>query len=95
MRKTGETLSSLSKVMTVFPQILINIDITEKPPIAEIKPLQKAIMEAEAELADKGRVLVRYSGTQPMCRVMVEGPTSKQTNEIAERLAKIIRECIG
>ncbi|MCF7818758.1 MAG: phosphoglucosamine mutase [Kiritimatiellales bacterium] len=95
MRETGQTLSSLAKIMTVFPQVLINIDVREKPPIPEIKKLQAAIVAAEAELADKGRVLVRYSGTQPMCRVMVEGPTKEATNEIATRLAAIVKECIG
>ncbi len=51
--------------------------------------------EAEAELKDQGRVLVRYSGTQPMCRVMVEGPTEPLTRQIAERLAAVVKETIG
>ncbi len=95
MRETGEKLSSLAKVMTVFPQVLINIDVSEKPPLPELAKLQAAIAEAETELADKGRVLIRYSGTQPMCRVMVEGPSHEQTNTIAERLAQVVKECIG
>ncbi len=95
MRKTGEKLSRLGEVMKVFPQVLINMDVAEKPPLSEIKKLQQAIAGAEAELGDKGRVLVRYSGTQPMCRVMVEGPTKDQTQQIAERLAAVVKECIG
>jgi len=95
MRETGKTLSSLAEIMTVFPQVLINIDVSEKPPIPEIEKLQVAITEAEAELGDQGRVLIRYSGTQPMCRVMVEGPTQEQTHTIAERLADVVKECIG
>jgi phosphoglucosamine mutase len=95
MRKTGETLSSLAKVMSVFPQILINIDVAEKPPLSEIAPLQEAILEAEKELADQGRVLIRYSGTQPMCRVMVEGPTQEITQTLADRLVTVVKECIG
>jgi phosphoglucosamine mutase len=95
MRQTGKPLSELAKVMEVFPQVLINVDVAEKPPLPEIGKLQEAIKEAEVELADQGRVLIRYSGTQPMCRVMVEGPTQQQTNEIAERLAGIVKECIG
>ena len=95
MRETGQPLSSLAKVMKVFPQVLINVDVTEKPAIPEIGKLQEAIKMAETELGDKGRVLIRYSGTQPMCRVMVEGPTQEQTNKIAERLADIVKECIG
>jgi phosphoglucosamine mutase len=95
MRKTGTTLSTLAEVMTVFPQVLINIDVSEKPPISEIGKLQSAIAEAEAELEDKGRILVRYSGTQPLCRVMVEGPTEDVTKEIAEHLADIVKDAIG
>ena len=95
MRETGIALSKLAEVMTVFPQVLINIDVSEKPPISDIAELQSAITEAEAELADKGRILVRYSGTQPLCRVMVEGPTEELTKKIAERLAGIVTETIG
>lgn len=95
MRKTGKKLSELAGVMKVFPQILINVDVSEKPAIEEINVLQDAIALAEEELTDKGRVLIRYSGTQPMCRVMVEGPTEEQTKEIAERLAGVVKDCIG
>jgi phosphoglucosamine mutase len=95
MRKTGDKLSKLAQVMKVFPQVLINVDVAEKPPLPEIGSLQAAIQEAEKELGDKGRVLVRYSGTQPMCRVMVEGPTEEQTRSIADRLVAVVKECIG
>jgi len=95
MREAGKPLSSLAKVMTVFPQVLINVDVSEKPPIPDIGKLQEAIAEAEAELGDKGRVLIRYSGTQPLCRVMVEGPTEKLTKKIADRLVNVVKETIG
>lgn len=95
MRETETPLSSLAKVMEVFPQVLINLDVSEKPPIPEIGKLQAAIKEAEAELGDKGRVLIRYSGTQPLCRVMVEGPTKELTKKIANRLANVVKAAIG
>jgi phosphoglucosamine mutase len=95
MRKSGQRLSDLASVMKVFPQVLINVDVAEKPPLSEIATLQAAIADAEKELADKGRVLIRYSGTQPMCRVMVEGPTQEQTRKIADRLARTVKDCIG
>ena len=95
MRETGKPLSELAKVMSVFPQKLINFDVAAKPPLEEIAELQKAVKKAEAELGDKGRVLIRYSGTQPMCRVMVEGPTDEMTNRLAEQLTAVVRKCIG
>lgn len=95
MRETGKPLSELAKVMSVFPQKLINFDVAVKPPLEEIAELQKAVKKAEAELGDKGRVLIRYSGTQPMCRVMVEGPTDEMTNRLAEELTAVVKKCIG
>jgi phosphoglucosamine mutase len=95
MHETGKPLSELAQIMKVFPQKLINIDVAKKPPVEEIAELQDAIQRAEAELDDKGRVLIRYSGTQPMCRVMVEGPTDEMTVRIAEELADVVRKCIG
>jgi phosphoglucosamine mutase len=95
LKESGVGLSDLAKVMTPYPQKLINVDVRSKPPIDEVEGLAKAVAEAEAELGTEGRVLVRYSGTQPMCRVMVEGPTEEITGEIAERLAGVVKECIG
>jgi phosphoglucosamine mutase len=95
LRETGRPLSELASVMDIFPQRLINIDVKEKPPVEEIDGLPEATEKAEAELADKGRVLIRYSGTQHMCRVMVEGPTDEMTNRIAETLAEVVRKSIG
>lgn len=95
MRETGEPLSELAKVMDIFPQRLINIDVKEKPAVEDIDGLPEATAKAEAELGDKGRVLIRYSGTQHMCRVMVEGPADEITNRIAEDLAEVVRAAIG
>ncbi len=95
MRETGKPLSELGKIMKIFPQKLINIDVKEKPPVEEIAGLSETTQQAEAELADKGRVLIRYSGTQNMCRVMVEGPTEETTNRIAETLAAVVQKSIG
>jgi phosphoglucosamine mutase len=95
LRETGQPLSELAGVMDIFPQRLINIDVTEKPPVEEISGLSAAVEKAEAELGDRGRVLIRYSGTQHMCRVMVEGPTDEMTGRIAEELADVVRAAIG
>ncbi|MEA1935964.1 MAG: phosphoglucosamine mutase, partial [Thermodesulfobacteriota bacterium] len=69
MMKEQKPLSELAKIMTVFPQKLINIDVKSKPEISTVPEIVKAIEVVEKELGDKGRVLVRYSGTQNMCRV--------------------------
>jgi len=88
-------LSELAKVMDVFPQKLINIDVTAKPELDTLPAVTEAIAAAEQELGDKGRVLVRYSGTQSMCRVMVEGPSDEITNRLAEVIAEVVRAEIG
>ena len=95
LQGSGVRLSALASVMKPYPQLLINVDVRRKPPIEEVRGIMDALSRAEAELGPEGRVLIRYSGTQPMCRVMVEGPTEEQTRAIAERLAETVRECIG
>jgi phosphoglucosamine mutase len=74
---------------------MINLDVVRKPPLEELPELRAAVAEAEAELGDKGRVLIRYSGTQSMCRVMVEGPTEEMTLRLTQALAETVRNCIG
>jgi len=94
-RLYDKPLSELSKVMSLSPQKLINVDVSEKPPVEEIEELQKAIKAAEAELGENGRVLIRYSGTQSMCRVMVEGPTEEVADRLCASLAGTVKKCIG
>ena len=93
--KQGKPLSELTKVMDVFPQELINVDVHAKPEISDVPEIAQAIEQAEHELADKGRVLVRYSGTQNMCRVMVEGPNAEITKRLATQIADVVRAAIG
>jgi phosphoglucosamine mutase len=95
MKRSGRPLSELAKVMTLSPQKIINVDVKDKPPLEQIPELQKAVKEAEDELGDKGRVLIRYSGTQSMCRVMVEGPVQHMTDRLTQTLADVVRKCIG
>ena len=91
MVERGAPLSQLAQVMTVFPQVLLNVVVKEKPPLAEIEPLREVIRNVETKMAEKGRVLVRYSGTQSMCRVMIEGPDGDEINRAAADIAAIIR----
>lgn len=95
MKRSGKPLSELAGVMTPSPQRIVNVDVKEKPPLETIPEIQKSIADAEAVLGDRGRVLVRYSGTQSMCRVMVEGPDDQLTDRLTRMLAEVIRRCIG
>lgn len=95
MKWSGRPLSELAEVMTLSPQKIINVDVADKPPLETLPGLQEKIREAEAELGDQGRVLIRYSGTQSMCRVMVEGPTEEMTGRLTLALADAVKECIG
>jgi phosphoglucosamine mutase len=95
MKYEDKPLSDLAGLMNVFPQRLINIDVKSKPNINTVPEIVEVIKDVEKELGDKGRVLVRYSGTQQMCRVMVEGPSEKDTEIYCRKIADIIMEKIG
>lgn len=95
MIREGKPLSELARMMDIFPQKLINIDVKSKPDIAGIPRILEAIAQAEKELGDEGRVLVRYSGTQNMCRVMVEGPSMEATEKYCRQIADVVKEEIG
>jgi phosphoglucosamine mutase len=95
MNAESKPLSVLCRMMTLFPQKLINIDVKEMPDIRTVPAIIKEIENIEKLLGDKGRVLVRYSGTQPQCRVMVEGPTIQETEKYCHRIAETVRETIG
>ncbi|MCU0808097.1 MAG: phosphoglucosamine mutase [Candidatus Contendobacter sp.] len=95
MVKSGKPLSELAAQMDVFPQKLINIDVKSKPDLATVPPVVEVIKQVESELADNGRVLVRYSGTQNMCRVMVEGPSMEATHHYCAMIADVIKKALG
>ena len=95
MARTGKPLSELAAMMDVFPQKLINVDVKKKPEITSVPEIQRAVRQVERELGDQGRVLIRYSGTQDMCRVMVEGPTAAVTEKYCVQLADVVKEFLG
>ena len=92
MKKSQRPLSELAQVMKVFPQKLINVDVKSKPELSTIPEIQHVIKIVEGELGDKGRVLVRYSGTQNMCRVMVEGPSDDETEKYCRQIVDVIQK---
>ncbi len=95
MARTGKPLSVLASAMTVFPQRMVNVPVKEKPDLQTLAPVAEAITAVESELGNSGRVLVRYSGTQPLCRVMAEAETAAQAEDAVDRIADVIRRNIG
>jgi phosphoglucosamine mutase len=95
MRETGQPLSELAACMSKFPQRLVNVPVREKPPLDEVAGLAERRAQLEAELGGRGRILVRYSGTEALARVMVEAPDDQTAGRVAEDLAGVIRRAIG
>ena len=85
-------LDDLCREVDLYPQILINVRLTERRDLVNLPAVQDAVFVAEQELAGRGRVLLRPSGTEPLVRVMVEGADGGQVRTLAERLADVVRE---
>jgi len=95
MQKEGKPISELVKVMKRFPQVLNNIKVKEKRPFEKLTGFNERLDEIKNKLGDKGRVFVRYSGTEPIARVMIEGEKEETIKNYAEELSNIIRSQIG
>lgn len=95
MIETDSKLSDLATIIKRYPQACINVKVTSKPPLDVLTKTNEKIKETEKALANAGRVLVRYSGTENICRVMVEGPKLKQAQQLAQSIADIVNEEIG
>lgn len=95
LTESGAPLSRLTHVMTVYPQILMNVEVSAKPAIETVPNIAAAIAEVEGRLGEQGRVLVRYSGTQPLCRVMIEGPTEEEIRRYCRRIVDVVRGELG
>lgn len=92
MKRTGKSLAELASIVTRLPQTLINVRGVDKGAAGTNKAVQAAVAEAEVELGDTGRVLLRPSGTEPLVRVMVEAATQEQADSVASRLAEVVKE---
>lgn len=95
LKRTKKPLSELAKAMTAVPQVLVNIQVKQKPVLETIPDVDRAIQASNRRLNGSGRVVIRYSGTEPLLRIMVEGEQSTVVHEIAEDLARVVREHIG
>ena len=92
MAHTKKSLNDLAKIMTRFPQVLINVSGVAKEKLESSPAISTAVAKFEAELGDTGRILLRASGTEPLVRVMVEAQSDSIAKEIAEKLAKVVKE---
>jgi phosphoglucosamine mutase len=95
MATSGQSLAQLASVMTRLPQVLINVPDVDKSRAATDPQLLAAVSDAQAELADSGRVLLRPSGTESLVRVMVEAESYEAANEVALRLADVVRTSLA
>jgi phosphoglucosamine mutase len=95
MRHTGRSLEELTADFERFPQVLVNVSVAEKKPIESLAGVVAATRRVEEELGARGRVLIRYSGTEPVARVMVEGDDERRVSEFAHDIADELKRALG
>ena len=95
MTDSKRSLGDLASGFTRYPQVIVNVSVARKPPLDSIQSVKEAMNKIEAELTGKGRLLVRYSGTENLARVMIEGQDEATIRKQAEMLATLIKENIG
>jgi phosphoglucosamine mutase len=95
MRRTGKPLSELKKAIQLFPQVREDVRVSRKEPLENFPTVANSIAEAQSVLGDQGRVFVRYSGTESLLRVMVEGQSSDQISQLAQSIAEEIRKVLS
>jgi phosphoglucosamine mutase len=95
MAGTGASLSSLAAELVTFPQTLVNVRVRERVAIDTVPAIQHALARVESALAGRGRVLVRYSGTEPLLRIMIEGEDIKSVQAWAEEIAGAVRDTLA
>jgi phosphoglucosamine mutase len=95
MIETDSRLSDLARIVKKYPQTMINVKVGKKTPLDQLPSLEKIVKETEKELGTLGRVLLRYSGTENICRVMVEAPKQKQAMRFATQIAEEVKKQLG
>jgi len=95
MRQTGRPLSELAAQINEYPQLLVNVPVWRRRGWREQPDLWQAVRAAEVRLGNRGRILVRASGTERIIRVMVEGPDEAEVREVVESVAGVVREKMG
>jgi phosphoglucosamine mutase len=95
LSRTGKTIEELTEDLKVFPQVIVNVRVREKRPLADIPSVAERLRAAEAELGDSGRVVLRYSGTEALARVMIEAENADAMHRLAQSVAEAIRAELG
>lgn len=95
VRERGASLDELTADLKVFPQVLKNVRVGKKVPLEELPAVQQAIREAEAALGKRGRVVVRYSGTEPLLRVMVEAEKQSDVDRWTAHITDAVEKTLG
>ena len=95
LRDRDLDLDRAARVMTSYPQVLKNVRVSERLPLEEVGALQEVVGNVEAQLGDEGRVLLRYSGTESLLRVMLEGPQQQLVEQLCEKICGVIRDAMG
>ena len=95
VRRSGKPLHELTADLKVFPQVIVNVRVKDKQPLMQIESIAATIQAAEAELDGNGRVVVRYSGTEPLARVMIEAESEETMRHHADAIAEAIRSTLG
>ncbi len=95
LARTGKSIEQLTTDLKVFPQVIVNVKVREKKPLDSVPAVTQAIRAAELELNDAGRVVVRYSGTESLARVMIEAESEEAMRRHADAIAAAIRNELG
>ncbi len=95
LQKSGKSLSGLASVMQSLPQVLVNVRVRERRAIDQLPDVQGLIEDVERRLGDAGRILIRYSGTEPLMRIMLEGQNQNEITAMANQIAALVKSSIG
>jgi phosphoglucosamine mutase len=95
MAETGRELADLAAELVTYPQVLINVKVREKKDLQSVPEIKAAMDRVEDRLAGQGRLLVRYSGTEPLLRVMMEGRDQREIQAWASEIAGTVKEHLG
>ncbi len=95
LREQEKSLAELTSGFEAFPQVLVNVPVREKRPFADLPTVQQIASETEEKLSGRGRLLLRYSGTEPLARIMIEGQKQSEIEDYARNIAAVIRQALG